>query len=168
MTISLKHAFTSGKVAGSDSTRVYGTHWDAEHTLTQATGKLLGRQTAGSGATEELTVAQVVALLDLNLTRRTATTSPVTIDATTDHIVIVDLSSEAAVNVTFPTVGARVAAGLGRIGIKNGHSNPALYPITPVRSASDTIDGTSAPLAQDHGRITWYVPIATTDDWEIQ
>lgn len=37
MTASVTHAFVSGKAAGSDTTKVYGTHWDAEHTLTGLT-----------------------------------------------------------------------------------------------------------------------------------
>ena len=170
MAISLKHEKVStiaDDAAASAAGKVLPSHWNAEHTLTQATARILGRLTAATGATEELTAAQVFGLIDQNLTRRTADASPVTISATTDDIVIVDLTVEAAVNVTFPTVAARVAAGLGRIGLKNGHSNPALYPVTPVRSGSDTIDGTATPLDQDHGRVTWYVPIAATNDWEI-
>ena len=104
----------------------------------------------------------------LNPSRRTVVSGAVVVSATTDDIVIIAYTSPAAVNVNFPTVAARIAAGLGRIGIKNGHANAALYPITPVRSGSDTIDGTASPLPQDNGRVVWYEPIAATNDWEIQ
>lgn len=36
MTIRITHAKVSGKAAGTDSTRVYGTHWDAYHTVVGA------------------------------------------------------------------------------------------------------------------------------------
>lgn len=55
MAVSLKHAFQSAKSDGPDNTLVQPSDWNAEHTLTQATGKLLGRTTAGTGATEEIT-----------------------------------------------------------------------------------------------------------------
>lgn len=60
MTVSLKHAFVSG--VADDPTaiatgEVLPSHWDAEHILTQATTRLLGRTTAGTGATEEISVS---------------------------------------------------------------------------------------------------------------
>ena len=56
MSVSLKHAFNSAKSDGGDATLVQPSNWNAEHTLTLATGKVLGRLTAGTGAVEELTV----------------------------------------------------------------------------------------------------------------
>lgn len=56
MAVSLKHAFTSAKADGADTSVVRPSDWNAEHVLTQATGKLLGRTTAGTGATEEISV----------------------------------------------------------------------------------------------------------------
>ena len=56
MVISLKHNFTSAKSDGADSTMVQPSNWNAEHTLTQATNRLLGRTTASTGATEEISV----------------------------------------------------------------------------------------------------------------
>lgn len=57
MAISLKHAFTSPKADGADSTLVQPSNWNAEHTLTIGTGKLAGRTTAGTGAMEEISVS---------------------------------------------------------------------------------------------------------------
>lgn len=56
MAISLKHAFTSAKADGPDSSEVQPSNWNAEHTLTMATARLLGRTTAGTGAAEEISV----------------------------------------------------------------------------------------------------------------
>jgi len=55
MAISLKHAFTSAKGDPADATLVRPSNWNAEHNLTLATDKLVGRQTAGTGAAEEIT-----------------------------------------------------------------------------------------------------------------
>ena len=54
MAVSLKHAFTSAKPEGGDATKVRTSNWNAEHTLTLATMKLLGRTTSGTGAVEEI------------------------------------------------------------------------------------------------------------------
>jgi hypothetical protein len=54
MAISLKHLFQSAKSDGADNTVVQPSDWNDEHVLTQATGKILGRTTAGAGATEEI------------------------------------------------------------------------------------------------------------------
>lgn len=68
MAISLKHAFTSPKSDGVDSTLVQPSNWNAEHVLVQASGKLLGRATAGSGVTEELGLLNGLAFSGANLT----------------------------------------------------------------------------------------------------
>jgi hypothetical protein len=54
MTISLKHAFSSVKADGTDSTLVQPSNWNAEHTVTLAAGKVLGRDSSGAGAMQEL------------------------------------------------------------------------------------------------------------------
>jgi hypothetical protein len=65
MTVSLKHAFTNPKSDGGDATVVRPSDWNAEHTLTCATARMLGRTTAGEGAVEELTAAQVRTFADV-------------------------------------------------------------------------------------------------------
>lgn len=54
MTISLKHAFQSAKGDPPDTTLVRPSNWNAEHTMTMATAKVLGRTTSGTGAVEEI------------------------------------------------------------------------------------------------------------------
>ncbi len=54
MAISLKHAFASAKGDGPDPTRIQPSNWNAEHVLVCATGVMLGRATAGTGAVEEI------------------------------------------------------------------------------------------------------------------
>lgn len=62
MTISVKHAFTSPKADGTDSTLVQPSNWNADHNLTMASGNLLGRTTAGTGAVEEISVGTGLSL----------------------------------------------------------------------------------------------------------
>lgn len=54
MTVSIKHQFQSAKGDGPDPTKVQPSNWNAEHVLNIATGKMLGRATAGTGAVEEI------------------------------------------------------------------------------------------------------------------
>lgn len=56
MTISVKHAFQSAKADGSDASLVRPSNWNAEHTITMATARLIGRSTAGTGAIEEISL----------------------------------------------------------------------------------------------------------------
>lgn len=71
MAISLKHAFTNPKADGADATITRPSDWNAEHTITMATGKLLGRTTASAGAVEEITVGNELTLAggELKFTR---------------------------------------------------------------------------------------------------
>jgi hypothetical protein len=62
MTISLKHAFTSAVADSGDTTLVQPSNWNAEHDLTLATGTLLGRTTAGTGAAEEISAGTGLSL----------------------------------------------------------------------------------------------------------
>jgi microcystin-dependent protein len=68
MAISNKHKFTSPKADGADTSLVRPSNWNDEHDLTMATGKVLGRTTAGDGAVEELTGEQVAALVQPHIT----------------------------------------------------------------------------------------------------
>lgn len=54
MTLSLKHAFTTSKVDGGDPTLVKPSNWNAEHTLTCASNKVLGLDNSAPGAVIEL------------------------------------------------------------------------------------------------------------------
>lgn len=62
MTVSLKHSFQSTNSDGPDTNLVQPSNWNAEHTLTCDTAKILGRTTAGTGAVEELSVNATLAL----------------------------------------------------------------------------------------------------------
>ncbi|AZO51249.1 hypothetical protein [Mesorhizobium sp. M4B.F.Ca.ET.058.02.1.1] len=65
MTLSLKHKFTSAIPDAGDPTIVQPSNWNDEHNLMQATATILGRVTAGTGVTEELTPTQTRTLLNV-------------------------------------------------------------------------------------------------------
>lgn len=44
MTVRVTHSKVSGKATGSDPTRIYGTHWDADHTITGLDDALSAKQ----------------------------------------------------------------------------------------------------------------------------
>lgn len=74
MAVSLLHNFVSGKLDGTDATLVQPSNWNAQHTLSMGTGKLLGRTTASTGAAEEIAVAGTLTLATGTLTGTGATT----------------------------------------------------------------------------------------------
>lgn len=91
MTVSLLHTKVSGKPAGTDPTRVYGTHWDAEHALIGAANTLLGFNS--SGAATEITL----------IAPRVVTSVNVTI-LVTDTIVVINKVTPSATVITLPAV----------------------------------------------------------------
>lgn len=62
MTVSLKHAFESAKADSGDATLIQPSNWNAEHAITMATNRLLGRTTASAGAIEEISVGSGLSL----------------------------------------------------------------------------------------------------------
>jgi len=62
MTISLKHTFQSGISDGGDATLVQPSNWNAEHSISMATNKLVGRGTTGTGSPEEITLGSNLSL----------------------------------------------------------------------------------------------------------
>ena len=56
MTISVNHSLVSLKTDDADTSIVRPSDWNADHTLTMADNKLLGRATAGTGPVEEITL----------------------------------------------------------------------------------------------------------------
>ncbi len=86
MTVSLKHAFQSAKPDGADTSIVRPSDWNAEHVLTQATNKLLGRTSAGTGATEEIAAGSGLTLgsgtLSADVTSVAGRTGAVTLSVT--------------------------------------------------------------------------------------
>lgn len=54
MTLSIRHNFVSAKSDGVDLTLVQPSYWNASHVITMAAGTILGRDSSGAGAAQEL------------------------------------------------------------------------------------------------------------------
>lgn len=54
MTLEIKHPFVNLKADGVDTTVVRPSDWNDTHDITMAAGKILGRDTSGAGAAQEL------------------------------------------------------------------------------------------------------------------
>lgn len=63
MAIEIKHPFVSVKGDGGDATLVRPSNWNAAHSTSMATSKLIGRLTAGAGAFEEIDLSAYMASL---------------------------------------------------------------------------------------------------------
>jgi microcystin-dependent protein len=61
MAIEIKHAFTSAKGDGGDATLVRPSNWNAAHTTSIATNKLVGRTSPGTGSFEEIDISDYMA-----------------------------------------------------------------------------------------------------------
>lgn len=115
MTISLKHAFTNPKSDGGDATVVRPSNWNAEHALTMAADRVLGRVTAGDGVAEELNAEQMRTLLNVSeagvLGAINTQTGNYTLQLS-DYGDVVEMNSSGANTVTVPT-NAAVAFPIG-------------------------------------------------------
>lgn len=111
MVISLKHSFTSPKSDGTDTTLVQPSNWNAEHVLTMASNRLVGRTTASAGAAEEITVGSNLVLASGAL----SLASSVSITALTLSGVLSSTSSITAASLatggTLSVTGAATLAG---------------------------------------------------------
>ena len=72
MTVSLTHSTPADGTFSATG----ATAWDAQHVLTQDTARLLGRTTAGVGATEEISVGTGLSLSGGTLTNTVTATAP--------------------------------------------------------------------------------------------
>ena len=83
MTVSLKHSKVTTKPDGVDNSLIQPSDWNADHVLTQDSNRLLGRTTAGVGATEEISVGSGLTLgtgtLSANVTSVAGRTGAVTL-----------------------------------------------------------------------------------------
>lgn len=111
MAVSLKHTFQSAKADGADSSLVQPSNWNAEHTFTMATNRLLGRTTASTGAAEEITVGSGLSFasttLALSLSSANSWTGTQTLAGSTSALAAI-LTNTAEV----ATVSATAATGV--------------------------------------------------------
>lgn len=152
MTISNKHS-TTGTIADDPAAEINKTEWNAEHTLTMATGKLLGRGTASTGAVEEITLGTNLSFTGTTLNAaggggggggdflstlvnsEVAVTTTANLALNTMHV----MSGSAAYTVTLP-------AASGNAGKFVGGRITSTNLITLKGSGSELIDGVNTHL----------------------
>jgi len=118
MTISVKHKFTSAKSDSADTSLVRPSNWNDEHDLTLETDRLLGRDTASSGAVEEITVSGGLEFTGSGGIQRSALTGDVTASAGSGTTTIAnDAVTYAKMQnaSTSDVVLGRASAGVGEI-----------------------------------------------------
>ena len=108
MTVSLKHTKTSAIPDDGDANLVQPSDWNAEHSLTIATGTLVGRTTAGTGTIEEITVGTGLLLSGGTLTSTDVGGTVTSVAALTLGSTGTDLTSTVANPTTTPTITLNV------------------------------------------------------------
>lgn len=174
MTISLKHDKVSGVSDGGDSNKVQPSDWNAEHELTLATDKLLGRESSGAGAAEEIAcTAAGRALLDDASAAAQLTTlgaAPSNADYITETAQA-GLSAESVLGTTVVTTAAyasrQAAAKAGRIFLPSNSfylerdTGAAWAPWGPIYPLTPPVDGDFSWVNQTSATVT--ATVSTTN-----
>jgi len=170
MAISLKHNFQSAIADGGDTSLVQPSNWNAEHDLTLATSRLIGRTTAGTGAAEEISVGTGLSLSAGSLavgatTPQTNTTNTFTAsqiisvtDNTNAALRITQLGTGESIRVedsTNPDATPFVVTATGAVGIGTASPNTILH--------AQVLGGTSNGLQLTTEGNTLFNSLAYTD-----
>lgn len=121
MAISLKHNFQSAVADEGDTSLVRPSNWNAEHDLTLATSRLVGRTTAGTGSAEEISVGTGLSLSSGSLAVSSTTPQVNSINTfTAAQVIEVTDNSNAALRIT--------QLGTGNAILVEDSSNPDASP----------------------------------------
>lgn len=156
MTLEITHAFTSAKADGSDSTLVQPSDWNANHEVTMASSRILGRVTGGAGAVEELTADDVWDLLGWVATTATVfqqTTAPTGWTKQTDH-------NNKALRLVTGSVSTGGTTGFTSVLTSRTIATANLPAHTHSFSATS---GSSGALAVTFNRSSWTYNVSTND-----
>jgi hypothetical protein len=133
MTVSLKHTFQSAKTDSADATLIQPSNWNQEHELTAAAGKVLGRDTSGNGAVQELPIS-VTPAGNVTIPNNFAVTGTTGFTGTTT---LVDLTSTGTATLT--NLGVTGTTTLtNALTVANGGTGAATLPANNVLLGNGT------------------------------
>lgn len=152
MAVTITHPFVSAIPDGADATLVRSSNWNASHTISMDTSKLLGRSTAGTGAAEEISIGSGLSLASGTLSASGGGGATLTISNKTGAYTVVAGDLGTIINCTSGsfTVSLTAAATLGA-GFNCWVWNTATTQtdaITIDPDASETIDGLTTLILQ--------------------
>lgn len=153
MAISLKHSFQSAIADGGDTSLVQPSNWNAEHSLTMATSRLLGRTTAGTGSAEEISVGTGLSLSSGSLAVSSTTPQVDSINTfTASQVISVTDNTNAALRITQLGTGEAIRV--------EDSTNPDSTPFV-VDASGDVGIGTATMTSKLNVVGDVYVPIAS-------
>lgn len=154
MTFSLKHAFQSAKTDGADTSVVRPSDWNAEHTLSMATDRLLGRTSAGAGAVEEISVGTGLSLTAGTLSSTvTGTVTSVSGTGTVNGLTLTGtVTSSGSLTLGGTLSGVSLTSAVtGTLPVANGGTGTA----TQFTAGSVVFAGSSGVYTQDNANLFW-------------
>lgn len=160
MSLTVVHSFVSAIPDGTDASVVRPSNWNAPHNLTAGAETLLGNALSSAGAVTDLTISQVLAMLNTPTitTVITVSTTPYTISS--DDAVILYYRTAALAVTTLNLSSASLRGGLPLI-VKDVAGNGSVDTINIVPNGGETIDGlASLPLNTNYGGFK-LVPLST-------
>lgn len=146
MAISLKHAFQSAKADGADASLVRPSNWNAEHTLTLAASRLLGRATASAGAAEEISLGSGLSFSGTQL----KFTNNADVAATASTTVVRDPSGDIyarLIRQEYAVTSGSCAYFIGQVAVGGGSADNFLRPMT-IAQAAAALDSALVPVAR--------------------
>src|SRR3990167_2298961 len=153
MTISLKHPFTSPLPDGNDPNLIRPSNWNAEHTLTLAPDRILGR-ISSAGAAQEIGIGTGLAFSGGNLILDTDLSDLSALTPTDSNIIVGNGTNW----VTESGDTARISLGIGSTdspqftAVNIGHATDTT--ITRVSAGVAAVEGSNILLASGLGSIT--------------
>lgn len=172
MAVSIKHTFQSAKTDGADTSLVQPSNWNAEHNITLAASTILGRISSGTGTVEELSAADVLALLGVGygvyLPTLTNTTNVASSAAYSCQYIKVGniVTVTGQVDIT-PTAAAYTELGISLpIASNLAGINECAGTASPAANATGYEPGAiNSDTVNDRAKLSTMMPATTTRGW---
>jgi len=168
MTVSLKHIFQSAKPDSADETLIQPSNWNEEHELTAAAGKVLGRDTSGNGAVQELPIS-VSPAGNVTIPNNLAVTGTLGVTGTTT---VTDLNATGTVGLTNALAVTSGGTGLATLPANNvliGNGTSAVASVAPGTTGNVlTSNGTAWTSAAAPAAVVSFPQNSQTASYTLQ